>query len=95
MLVQSYTLSEDYEKALIPFSQYLIDLFEVKLNEEAKARLVTFLRMRMGNKIDLFGLLERLDAPLAVGGVGLYKTTAEKVVREVEMIMLLKFSGLS
>ena len=95
MLVQSYALSEDYEKALIPFSQYLIDLFEVNLNEDAKARLVTFLRMRMGNKIDLFGLLERLDAPLAVGGVGLYKTTAEKVVREVEMIMLLKFSGLS
>ena len=95
MLIQSNTLTEDYEKALIPFSQYLIDLFGLKLGEEAKARLVTFLRMRMENKIDLFGLLERLDASLAVGGVGLYKNTADRMVKEVEMIMLLKFSGLN
>jgi hypothetical protein len=40
-------------------------------------------------------LQERLDAAVSVGGVGLYKNTAEKMVKEVEMIMLLKFTGLN
>jgi putative ABC transport system ATP-binding protein len=95
MLAQSYFLTEDSKKAVEPFAQYLVELFDLKLTAETKARLVTFLRMRVENKIDIFGLQERLDAAASLGGVGLYKNTAEKMVKEVEMIMLLKFTGLN
>lgn len=95
MLLLSQALAEDYQKALIPFADYLIDLLDVKIKDKAKTRLVAFLRMRLENAIDVFGLQERLDAPVSVGGVGLYKNTSERMVREIEMIMLLKFSGLS
>lgn len=94
MLAQSYALAEDSQTAMLPFADYLLDLFELKINDEIKGRLLTFLKLRIENKIDIFGLQERLDASTAVGGVGLYKNTAERMVKEIEMIMLLKFSGL-
>ncbi|MFA6973773.1 MAG: ABC transporter ATP-binding protein [Parcubacteria group bacterium] len=95
MITQSQALTADYQTALVPFVEYLMALFELKMDEAAKQRLAAFLRMRLENKIDVFGLQERLDASAAVGGVGLYKNTAERMVKEVEMIMLLKFSGLN
>jgi hypothetical protein len=56
-------------------------------------RFRSFLKLRIENKIDRFGLLQRLDGPKSLGGVGLYKSSAERVVREVELIMLLKYSA--
>lgn len=94
MLVQSEALAEDYQKAIDAFATYLIDLFKLKMDDQIRARLVAFLSMRVQNKIDIFGLQERLDAPVTIGGIGLYKNTAERMVREVEIIMLLKFTGL-
>lgn len=94
MLEQSTALDKDCESALVPLAEYLINLFELEINEEAKNRMVAFLRMRVENKIDVFGLKERLDSPMSTGGVGLYRSTVEKVVKEVEMILLLKFSNI-
>lgn len=93
MLEQANALDADYQSALVGFAEYLIELFKLQIDGEMKTRLATFLRMRLENKIDIFGLKERLDAPTSVGGVGMYKNTAEKVVREVEIILLLKFSN--
>ena len=94
MLMQSNALAGDYKMSVESFAGYLIDLFKLKMNDEIRSRLVGFLKMRVENKIDIFGLQERLDAPTEIGGVGLYKNTAERMVREVEIIMLLKFTGL-
>jgi len=91
-LQQAVALEQDYHTALVPFADYLSDMFKLGLKEDVKGRLISFLRMRVENKIDAFGLRERLDSAVAVGGVGLYRNTAEKMVREVEMIMLLKYS---
>jgi hypothetical protein len=33
-----------------------------------------------------------LDASPKAGGMGLYKNTAERIVREIEIVMLLKYS---
>jgi putative ABC transport system ATP-binding protein len=73
-------------------SRYLIDMFRLHLNQEQNLRFHTFLRQRINSKINQFELCRRLDAPQALGGVGLYKNTAEKIVREVEILMLLKYS---
>jgi hypothetical protein len=94
MLMHANALAENSQNALEPFAEYLIKTFDLKMKDEIRKRLVSFLRVRIGNKVDIFGMQERLDASVNVGGVGLYKNTAERVVREIEMIMLLKFTGL-
>ena len=69
-----------------------MNLFHVKMNAEVKSRLESFLKLRVENRVDCNGLQDRLDAPLYLGGVGLYKTTADKMVKEIEMVMLIKYS---
>lgn len=91
-LKQAAALSENSQTAILPFAQYLIDMFKLEMNDEIKDRLISFLRMRIENKLDAFGLQERLDAPANIGGVGLYKNTAEKMVKEIEIVMLLKYT---
>lgn len=79
--------------AVHSLTKYLTELFKLKLESERFERLSSFLKMRIKNKYDRFELQKRLDAPWALGGVGLHKNTAEKVSREVEIIMLLKYSS--
>lgn len=74
-------------------SDYLIETFGLNLSPELVQRFRAFLKLRVENKIDRFGLEQRLDAPKALGGIGLYKPTSERVVREIEIIMLLKYSA--
>ena len=90
---QAEALDKDYKQALPGFADYLLRVFDLKMQPEIKARLIAFLRLRLENKIDAFGVQERLDAPVSVGGVGLYKNTSEKMMREIEMVMLLKYSA--
>lgn len=94
MLEQSKALDINHQETLTDFASYLVKLFKLEISVELMARFVTFLRMRIENKIDIFGLKERLDSPASVGGVGLYKNTAEKMVREIEMILLLRYSNI-
>lgn len=93
ILKQAKDLTGNYQTAVEPFADYLIDLFKVKLDAERRTRLMAFLKLRIENRIDCFGLQERLDAPVYLGGVGLYKSTAEKMVKEVEVVMLVKYTG--
>jgi putative ABC transport system ATP-binding protein len=93
ILSQVIGLNEDTDNGLSNFSQYIIDIHKLKMDDEIKLRLKSFLKLRIKNRIDRFGLQQRLDASRALGGCGLYKGTAEKVVREVELVMLLKYSA--
>jgi putative ABC transport system ATP-binding protein len=92
LLEQSAVLQEDPRGAVGPLSAYLSEAFGLHLSDEQRLRLQSFLRLRIDNKINPFELRRRLDAPVSLGGAGLYKSTAEKVVREVEILMLLKYS---
>lgn len=85
-------LKNNPETAHISLADYLSGIFGMELDQEAKMKLRSFLKLRNENKIDRFGFQQRLDAPKILGGLGLYKSTAEKLVREVELIMLLKYS---
>jgi putative ABC transport system ATP-binding protein len=93
VLGQVEAVASDYMAALEPLTDYLLTTFKLNLDPEKRERLTSFLKLRLENRIDCFGLQERLDAPAYLGGVGLYKNTAEKVVKEVEIILLLKYTG--
>lgn len=80
------------EKAVQIFSEYLVGFFNLQLKGEEKKRFEHFLGNRIKNKIDRAELQKNLDSPKILGGVGLYSNTAEKVSREVEIVMLLKYS---
>jgi hypothetical protein len=83
---------KDPEEASQSLADYLIHLFRIKLDIGGQQQLGRFLKMRIENKLDCFSLEKRLDTSKILGGLGLYKNTAEKMVKEVEMIMLLKYS---
>lgn len=92
ILKQTQSLKDSPETGAVTFSTYLIDLFHLKLSEEQKLRFRSTLRLRMESKIGQLEMQKRFDAKVALGGIGLHKGTAEKVVREIEIIMLLKYS---
>ncbi|MDD5084116.1 MAG: ABC transporter ATP-binding protein [Candidatus Moranbacteria bacterium] len=91
IMQQSKNIQESPEAALPGLATYLIDLLHLHINPEQALRLQTFLKQRVESKINQFELKHKLDAPKILGGVGLHKGTAEKLVRELEMIMLLKY----
>ncbi|MCX6765529.1 MAG: ABC transporter ATP-binding protein [Candidatus Moranbacteria bacterium] len=90
---QVEALTANPETAANTFSDYLLEHFNIKLSDDIKLRFRSFIKLRIDNKIDRFSLQQRLDTPKILGGIGLYKTTAEKVVREIEVVMLLKYSA--
>jgi len=90
---QAENIALNRPKAIQYLAEYLIRMFKLKLSAEIAYRLQAFLKMRIENKIDGFALKERLDSPVDVGGVGLYKNTVAKVINEVEIILLTKYSG--
>lgn len=93
IMMQTHLLNDNQADNLVAFCDYLIETYHIKVDDEVMLRLRAFMKLRIENKIDRFGLQQRLDAPKALGGVGLYEGSAEKLVREVELIMLLKYSA--
>ena len=99
MLDCVHKLSKNSESAIAHVASYLNTLFDLgfKKNKKEKNnpeffRFMSVLDMRVSNKVDRKGLTEWLDIPYKKGGVGLRKDVAAKVAREVEMLMLLKYS---
>lgn len=73
--------------------EYLIGTFKLKLAGAAEEKFTSLINLRIKNKIDRAELQKGLDASSVLGGVGLHKLTAEKVSREMEIIMLMKYSN--
>ncbi len=89
---QSDAITENKDHAHILIAEYLSKRFNITLKGIEYDRFRAFLKLRIENAIGREELIKRLDAPKILGGVGLYKSTAEHVGREVEVIMLLKYS---
>jgi len=85
--------SADTDSAAKLISDYLFIIFKLQLPEEIKIKFYSFVKLRIENKIDSAQLKQRLDAPVKMGGAGLYKPTADRVTKEIEILMLLKYSG--
>ncbi len=91
-IAELITQGKDQE-ALRILLEYLSQLFKLKLTEENKRLFNSFVGMRIKNKIDRLELEKKLDTPKILGGIGLYKSTAEKISREIEIIMLMKYTN--
>lgn len=92
ILEQVKKLKGEVGDGSLSLAEYLISRFHLKLSENQVFRLQAVLKLRLESQIGQIELQKRLDTTVASGGVGLHKTTAEKVVREIEIIMLLKYS---
>lgn len=92
ILYQAQILKDTTTNGAPPLAKYLIGIFHLKLSSDQELRFQAALKLRLDNQIGQIELQKRLDKSIALGGVGLHKTTAEKIVREVEVIMLIKYS---
>jgi putative ABC transport system ATP-binding protein len=82
----------DVNTAIISISSYLVNLFSLNFDVKTKLHFDSLIKERMENKIDRTDFQRGLDLARTKGGIGLNRLTAEKVSREVEIIMLIKFS---
>lgn len=92
ILEQVQKMKDFPEQSAISMEEYLTTHFHLKVSDEQKLRLQAALKFRIDSQIGQIELQRRFDTPLSSGGVGLHKNTAEKMVREIEVIMLLKYS---
>lgn len=92
ILNQVEKLKKDPEEGSASFLEYLIDRFHLSLAPTQKTQLQKLINLRIASKVGQTGLQKNLDEKITAGGIGLNKITAEKVVREIEIIMLLKYS---
>lgn len=81
------------DEAVLRMCDYLQASFQLHLDEVALSRFHSFVRLRFDSKMDSFELKKQLDLAKLLGGAGLNKITAEKLVREMEIIMLLRYAG--
>ncbi len=93
ILDQVERLEGEISQASENLVRYLQELFKLNLQESEVSLLANWISQRMENKIDYAKLQSQLDTPKNFGGLGLYKNTAEKIVREIEVLMLLKYSS--
>lgn len=93
IIANSEKINKNKDEALVSIVDYLIKMFQLKFDEESMLKFKTFIKMRIENKIDRFGLQQRLDVSRHLGGLGLYRGTAERIVREMEILMLLNYSA--
>ncbi|MDO8566421.1 MAG: ABC transporter ATP-binding protein [Candidatus Moranbacteria bacterium] len=85
-------LKDSPEQSALSLTEYLTTLFHLKLTETQKLRFQATLKLRLESQIGQIELEKRLDTRVSADGVGIHKTTAEKIVREIEVLMLLKYS---
>jgi putative ABC transport system ATP-binding protein len=88
---QSEFVRNNPEKSPVVLSEYIINLFDLNIDPEIKKRLIALLKDRVENKIDFIETRKQIDLPRIMGGLGIYKSTSERIAREIEVIMLLSY----
>ena len=80
------------EKSSQELGEYLVENFRLKLGEMEKIKFFEYVKMRLENELTMDELLDLADRPVVKGGVGLDRRMAIKVARELEIIMLARYS---
>ncbi len=80
------------EKSSEDVMLYLEENFHLKVGEMERIKFVEYIKMRLENELSMDELLELIDRPIVKGGVGLDRRTAKKIARELEIIMLARYS---
>ncbi|MDZ7612135.1 MAG: ABC transporter ATP-binding protein [Candidatus Moranbacteria bacterium] len=84
--------SATYQSA-IRLAEYMAKKFSLKKSEFEFNLLKNSISERLKNKASMNQLKDVLDRPEEEGGLGLDKRTAEKIARELEIIILIRYSG--
>ncbi len=72
-------------------ARYLTVSFIKEINDKQKEKFEQLVGMRLKNEIGKEIFSKVLDIPLKEGGVGLDKRIVKKIVRDIEVILLMKF----
>lgn len=80
-----------YQSA-VNLTKYMGETFGIDISEN-KYRLVSLIKDRLDNKISVDEVRRTADQPIRKGGLGLAKGMADKVARELEILLLAKFGG--
>lgn len=84
----------DLDEQVLKFkliARYLTVFFVKDINSKQKERLEYLIKMRLTNKIGKEIFTKTIDASFKEGGVGIDKRIVRKIVRDVEIILLVKF----
>lgn len=84
----------DLDEQVLKFkliARYLTVSFIKDINDKQKERLESLIKMRLTNEVGKEIFNKVLDAPLKEGGVGLDKRVVRKIVKDIEIILLVKF----
>lgn len=92
ILNMTQALRATTDEGAVALALYLEKEFHLKLSDEARLRLQAALKLRLESAIGQIELSRKLDKSIIQGGVGLRRDTVEKMTREIEIIMLLKYS---
>jgi putative ABC transport system ATP-binding protein len=84
--------SKNEETALL-ISKYIIDFFKLHFTDDQIMKLARMIRLRLDNQLSIVELRKSLDRPVSERGMGLDKRTANKLAREVEILMLARFAA--
>ena len=72
--------------------RYMEENFNLKIGEMERIKFIEYIKMRIGNELTMDDLFKLIDRPVIKGGIGLDRRTAVKVARELEIIMLARYS---
>lgn len=92
ILDMTQALHTTTDAGAVALGAYLEKEFHLSLNDASRLRLQAALKLRLESAIGQIGLSRKLDKSFIQGGVGLRRDTVEKMTREIEIIMLLKYS---
>ena len=92
ILAESRRMTEGDEIAVVEsLLSFFEERFTFKMNDAQRERLSSILKLRIDSTTDRKGLMQLLDMPWKSGGAGMNKIAAEKLSREMEILMLLKY----
>jgi putative ABC transport system ATP-binding protein len=84
-------LSDTYKSAT-DLAEYMKENLKLDL-AETKYRLVELIKDRLDNKISIDEFREAADRPIRKKGMGLVKGTADRLARELEILLLARYGG--
>lgn len=82
---------EEFDLKVKLISRYLTRSFIKETDDGQKNRLEHLVKMRMANEIGKEIFSKVLDAPFKEGGIGLDKRIVKKIIKDLEVILLVKF----
>jgi ABC-type lipoprotein export system ATPase subunit len=85
--------TEKSEEIAMTISKYVIEFFKLNFTDEQRMKLSRLIELRMDNQLSIIELRKSLDRPISERGMGLNKRTANKLAREIEILMLAKFAA--